>query len=114
MNIENTNTPNGDSNNLYILNDDNVEINFLALEERDPSREDGGISDEAGSNSSVVPIEIGTINNEQIQKVGFVGIPVISKNRDEYEKIKGKIKAKAEMSKEIKEKNKVEIDDRNK
>ena len=70
------NTPNGD-NNRYTSNLDtgNLEIKFVALVEKDPERE-ANVGGNAGSNTEIKPVEIGVIVNDEIQKVGYVGIPV--------------------------------------
>jgi len=112
---ENTNTPNGASKDLYANNPDkeNIEVNFLALEERDPQRGEND-SDAAGSNTSVVPVEIGTIETDRAAKVGYVGIPVINvPYKGEYGKRKDAIKKRAELSQEDHDRNNDGIDDRN-
>lgn len=116
MSAEATNTPNGASKDLYSNNPDKgkMETNFLALEEKDPQKEENE-SDEAGSNSTVVPVEVGTIDTDLIQKVGYVGITVINvPTKEEYEAKKSQIMEEAaENSKEIIDKNRDGIDDRN-
>jgi len=111
-----TNTPSGDSKrNLYeeSLKMGIPEINFLALEERDPARGEN-TSDIDGANSSVIPVEIGTIDTGNIQRVGYVGIVVSNCiNKDEYENRKNLIKKKAEQSKEDHDRDKDGIEDRN-
>ena len=117
MSVDTTNTPNGASNNLYEKNVDKgeVEINFLALEERDPQRGEAE-SDDAGNNSVVAPVEIGTFDTDMINKVGYVGIVMTNVPvKEDYDKKKAEIKAKAEKSKAEHDKDKDNdgIDDRN-
>lgn len=115
MSVETTNTPNGASKDLYSNNPDKgkMETNFLALEEKDPQREENE-SDEAGSNSVVVPVEIGTIDTDLIERVGYVGITVTNvPTKEDYEAKKSQIKENAENSKKFIDKNKDGIDDRN-
>jgi len=112
---ENTNTPNGASKDLYTNNPDkgNIEVNFLALEERDPQREENN-SEDSGSNTSVVPVEIGTIDTNNIVRAGYVGIVVTNVLvKEDYDKRKAAIKEKAEQSQEEHDRNNDGIDDRN-
>lgn len=110
-----TNTPNGASKDLYANNPDkgNIETNFLALEERDPQRGENE-SDDAGANSSVVPVEVGTMDTNRIQTVGYVGIPVVNvPAKEDYDKRKAELKERAEKSKAEHDRNNDGIDDRN-
>ena len=117
MNTEDTKTPNGGSkNNLYINNPDTgaFEINFLAIEERNPEKD--SISGEAGSNSTVTPVEIGTLETDIMEKVGYVGITVKQLTPQIEKDIKEKAKKSQEARDELlekKDKNNDGIDDRN-
>lgn len=116
---ENTNTPNGASKDLYTSNQDIIETNFLALEERDPQKENNNSNIAGtnsvivpGTNSVIVPVEIGTINTKTMEKVGYVGIPVNVRDKEVYEKDKAQIKRRAEESQKSHDKNNDSIDDR--
>ena len=96
-----TNPPSGDSNkkDLYSINLDKFRIGFMALEEKEPEREDdndGG----SGSNTVVAPTDIGEISSEDIGRVGYVGIKVNPITPE----IKKALKDRAEKSKELHDK----------
>ena len=102
---ENTSTSSGVSNNdLYSIIDKGVETNFVDFEEKDPQK-DKNASTNFGSNTSVKPVEIGTIDGEQIEKVGYVGIPIQNvMDKNQYDKKKKEIFAKADKSRKDREK----------
>ena len=101
---ENTNTPNGDSKNLYSINSNDIKIsvNFMALEEKIPGKDNDDNDGLAGSNTIVDSVDIGEISCEDIGKVGYVGLPTYILTPE----FKKAIEDRARISKELKEKEK--------
>ena len=115
---ENTNTPSRDSNkDLYTINSDNgfYYVGFYALVENNPELENN-TSAKPGSNTVINSVEIGNIDGVQIDKVGYIGVPLQTRTPE----IEKAIRERAEKSRkereaelEVIDKNHNGIDDRN-